>query len=186
MTPESFEWGVILHLERQPGKLRQKQKNPLSHQLPLKVYKWSVNRNEFLLGFRHHLLRWERDKKKEMEKTGKLCLFEGKMLPISNMMKMHQRCQADVDMLLFLIRPFTEEWVRRTFGVFFRIWMEMHWCTARLDALPEKLWLYLMMKRKRKCVLNRGLEPRFPGCLPDVLCYEWAHLISLSQFHSGK
>lgn len=27
MTPESFEWGVILHLERQPGKLRQKEKN---------------------------------------------------------------------------------------------------------------------------------------------------------------
>lgn len=24
MTPESFEWGVILHLERQPAKLRQK------------------------------------------------------------------------------------------------------------------------------------------------------------------
>lgn len=26
-------------------------------------------------------------KKREMEKTGKLCLFEGKMLPISEMMK---------------------------------------------------------------------------------------------------
>lgn len=91
MTPESFKWGVILHLERQPGKLRQKKKMPLPHQLPLKVYKWSVNRNEFLLGFRHHLLRWERDKKKkkkEMETTGKLCLFEGKMLPIGDMIKM--------------------------------------------------------------------------------------------------
>lgn len=75
MTPESFEWGVILHLERQPGKLRQKQKNPLSHQLPLKVYKWSVNRNEFLLGFRHHLLRWERDKKKGDGKDWKIMLI---------------------------------------------------------------------------------------------------------------
>lgn len=66
MTPESFEWGVILHLERQPGKLRQKgKKMPLSHQLPLKIYKWSVNRNEFLWGFRHHLLRGERDQEKK-------------------------------------------------------------------------------------------------------------------------
>lgn len=127
MTPESFEWGVILHLERQPRKLRQKgKKMPLSHQLPLKIYKWSVNRNEFLLGFRHHLLRGERDKKKEMEKTGKLCLFEGKMLSISNMMKMYQRCQPDVDMLIFFMSSFTEEWVQRTFWVFFRIWIAMH------------------------------------------------------------
>lgn len=59
-------------------------------------------------------------------------------------------------------------------------------CIVRLDALLGKSRLYLMMKRKRKCVLNRGLEPLFPGCLPDVLCYEWAHLISPSQFHSGK
>ena len=116
-----------------------------------------------------------------MEKTGKLCLFEGKMLPISNMMKMYQRCQPDVDMLIFFMRPFTENEYKELSGCS----LEYEWkYTAKLETLPGKLQWYLMTKRKRKCVLNRGLEPRFPGCISDG--YKWAHLISPSQFHSGK
>lgn len=52
-----------------------------------------------------------------MGKTGKLCLFEGKMFPISEMMKMYQRCQPDVDMLIFFMSSFTEEGAQRTFWV---------------------------------------------------------------------
>lgn len=57
------------------------------------------------MGFRHHLLCRERDKK-ENGKNGKLCLFEGKLLPISSMMKIYPRCQPDVDMLIFFMRVF--------------------------------------------------------------------------------
>lgn len=184
MTLESFEWGVILHLERQPGKLRQKQKNPLSHQLPLKVYKWSVNRNEFLLGFRHHLLRWERDKKKRRwKRLENYAYLKAKCFPSATWWK----CTKGVRQMLTCYYFSWGLSLRSECKELLGCSLEYEWkCTARLDALPEKLWLYSMMKRKRKCVLNRGLEPRFPGCLPDVLCYEWAHLISLSQFHSGK
>lgn len=153
--------------------------------MPLKVYKWSVNRNEFLLGFRHHLLSWKRDEgKKMMEKSGKLCLFEGKMLPIRSMMRMYCKCQPDVDMLIFFTRIFTEQKVQRSFlGGSFRIWIEARCYPTHL---PGKFRFLLMEGEKEACPVNRELEPTFPGCHPDVLHYKWAHLISPSQFHSGK
>lgn len=152
MTLESFEWGVILHLE-QPGQLRQKQKKSPFSQLPLKVYKWSVNRNEFLLNFRHHCAagrETKKKKKKEMEKTGKLCLFEGKCFPSATWWK----CTKGVRQMLTCYYfswglSLRSERKEELLGCS----LEYEWkCTARLDALPEKLWLYLMMKRKRKCV----------------------------------
>lgn len=88
-----------------------------------------------------------RETKNRMEKTGKLCSFEGKMLPISNMMKIYQRCQPDVDMLIFFMRSFTEEGVQRTFGCSLEYELE---CIFRLHALPGKSLCDLRMKRKRK------------------------------------
>lgn len=121
----------------------------------------------------------ETKKKKEMETSGKLCLFEGKMLPISSMMKMYQRCQPDVDMWIFSLRTQHKELSGCSSASEWR-------CIVRLDGSPGKPQLYLMLKRKRKCVLNGGLGPRFPGRLPAILCYEWARLIAPSQFRPGK
>lgn len=164
----------------------EEKKYPFSLRLPLKIYKWSVNRNEFLWGFRHHLLRGERGKKKkgEMEKTGKLCLFEGKMLPISEMMKNAAKVAARSWHVNILHELFY--WGTRTknfFGCLFRIRMAT---PRQARRLARGVTMKSMMKRMRKCVLNRGLEPPFPGCLPDVWGSEWAPPSSPSQFHSGK
>lgn len=73
MTLESFEWDVILHLERQLKKLRQKEgKNAVPsffQQMPLKAYKWPRSRNEFLLGFRHCLLSVKRMRREKWQKS---------------------------------------------------------------------------------------------------------------------
>lgn len=45
------------------------------------------------------------------EKADKLCLFEGKMLPISSAVRMYCTCQLDVDVLMLFTRSFTKRGV---------------------------------------------------------------------------
>lgn len=126
---------------------------------------------------------WERDEKeKATEKSDKLCLFEGKMLPISSAVRMYCMCQLDVDTFVFFTRSFTERGVWRTF--LGKILLESESGDIAIPHIvPGKSRLFLVMKGEREaCSVNRELEPRFSGCHPDVSQYKWAHLISPVNF----
>lgn len=187
MTLESFEWDVILHLERQLKKLRQKEgKNAIPSFFSanaLKGLQMTSWQKWVSLVFQTLFIIWERDEKeKETEKSDKLCLFEGKMLSISSAVRMYCMCQLDVDTFVFFTRSFTERGVWRTF--LGKILLESESGDITIPHIvPGKSRLFLVMKGEREaCSVNRELEPRFSGCHPDVSQYKWAHLISPVNF----
>lgn len=102
MTLESFEWDVILHLERHLKKLRQKGEMVSPHFFSANALNGSQLTSQqkwVLLGIQTLFVIWERDDddEKTTENAGELCIFEGEMLPISSAVRTHCAHQLEVE-----------------------------------------------------------------------------------------